>query len=96
MIVVSRSICTCGRCGRKVEIEWDLDPIDSYEKDMGVNTDYESIEKVVCEQCGNVMIAKLWAAEYPPGTLEDCAVTFERDDSEGSTVEKPRIEFFDL
>lgn len=105
MIEVSKSICICGRCGAKMEMEWDLDPINSYEKEiyinsyeksMGIATDYESVETIVCQQCGNIIIAKLWAAEYPPGTLEDCAVTFERDDSEGSTVEKPRIEFFDL
>ena len=30
MIEVSKSICICGRCGAKMEMEWDLDPINSY------------------------------------------------------------------
>lgn len=96
MIVVSKSICMCGRCGTKVEIEWDLEPTDSYEKDMGINTDYESVQEVLCEGCGNVIEARLWAIEYPPGTLEDSDVFVEKDASEKSVVEKPRIEFFDL
>ena len=96
MILISKSLCICGKCGTKIEIEWDLEPTDSYEKDMGINTDYESIEEVVCEECGNVITARLWAIEYPPGTLEDSDVVVEGDEVNKSVVEKPHIEFFDL
>ena len=96
MIVVSNSVCICGRCGTAAEIEWDLEPIDSYEKDMGINTEYESMQEALCEKCGNRIEARLLATEYPPGTLENSDVIIDKDESGESRVEKPRIEFFDL
>ncbi len=96
MIIVTKSEGTCGKCGAKLEVEWDLDWVHSYEKDMGLNSYYESDVQVVCEKCGNVIAAKLYASEYPEGTLENSKVTIEGDASGKSTLEKPNIEFYDL
>ena len=35
MIIISKSPGTCGCCGAGLEVEWDLDLIDYYEKDGG-------------------------------------------------------------
>lgn len=96
MILVSKSFCICGRCGKKTEIEWDLEPTYSCEKDMGVYTDYESEEEVVCEECGNTIVAMLRVSEYPQGTLERSVVDIQNDETRKSVIEKPHIEFFDL
>lgn len=33
MIIISKSLGTCGCCGAGLEVEWDLDLIDYYEVD---------------------------------------------------------------
>ena len=47
MIIISKSPGTCGCCGAGLEVEWDLDLIDYYEKDGGICNFYESDVDVV-------------------------------------------------
>lgn len=96
MIIISKSPGTCGCCGAGLEVEWDLDLIDYYEKDGGICNFYESDVDVVCPKCGNHISAKLRAIEYPEGILEDSGVKIRSDESGKSHIEEPSIDFFDL
>lgn len=71
MIIVSKSTVVCGVCGAKSVIEWDLDIIDSYKKNMGINSEYLSEITIECEKCGNMISTRLRATEYPEGVLEN-------------------------
>ncbi|MBD5546155.1 MAG: hypothetical protein HDQ97_01915 [Lachnospiraceae bacterium] len=96
MIIIGKSLGTCGSCGAGLEVEWDLDLINDYEKDGRICNFYESGVDVVCPKCGNHIEAKLWAIEYPEGVLEDSGVSIRSDESGKSHIEEPLIEFFDL
>lgn len=54
MVLVSKSRGICGGCGKRIEIEWDLDLIDSYRRENGISNIYESYESWECDKCGNV------------------------------------------
>lgn len=96
MIIISKSPGTCGFCGADLEVEWDLDLIDFYEKDGGVCNIYQSEVDTICPKCENRILAKLRAIEYPEGVLEDSSVRIMGDESGKSSIEKPQIDFFDL
>ncbi len=96
MIIISKSPGICGACGSKLEVEWDLDLIDYYVKAEGIRNLYESDVDIVCPECGNFISAKLFAAEYPEGVLENSNVIIEKDETQKSQIEKPSIAFFDL
>lgn len=96
MIIISKSPGTCGTCGANLEVEWDLDLIDYYEKDGGICNFYESDVEIVCPKCENHILARLRAIEYPEGVLEDSGVKIKEDGAGRSCIEEPQIEFFDL
>lgn len=35
MIKIEKSLCHCGKCSARFEVEWDVDYISSYERSMG-------------------------------------------------------------
>ena len=100
MIIVSKSKGICGRCGAPVEIEWDPDIVSSHEKNMGIESEYQSEEETGCANCGNLIRARLSFWEHPEGQLEICndIEVFATKDSDGekTVLEKPTIDFFDL
>ena len=96
MILVSKSKGLCGGCGNEIEIEWDLDLIDSCKKAEGVSSNYESCENWECDACGNILKARLWMVEYPEGVVEDCGVDIVEEQEGNSFVEVPDIQLFDL
>ena len=55
MILVSKSNGICGGCGEQIEMEWDLDLVDSQKKAEGISSNYESCESWRCEVCGNIL-----------------------------------------
>lgn len=96
MIIVSNSKVKCGACGLHLEVEWDLDLVQSYKQNEEVCCLYESEEKLVCSKCGNTIVAKLFVREYPIGVLDETSVAIMSDDSGKSVIEKPMIEMYDL
>ena len=95
MIFVGESTVTCRKCGTPWKIEWDLDWVDSYEKEMGINSTYESERTIICDKCGECFSATLWVSEYPEGVLEEATATVYYDEEERS-IDPPKVEFFDL
>lgn len=98
MVVVEKSLCRCGKCNSSFEVEWELEYIDSRERDMGEECVYSGQIDVTCLQCGNVISAQLHVVEFPIGQIE-VREMFGLHDSEGtgnSSVEKPLINCFDL
>ena len=96
MILVSKSNGICGGCGEQIEIEWDLDLVDSEKKAEGVSSNYESCESWECAVCGNVVKARLWMIEYPEGVIKECGVEIIEEDRENSFVGLPIIQLYDL
>ncbi|MCH5248858.1 MAG: hypothetical protein J1E98_02945 [Lachnospiraceae bacterium] len=96
MFFVSESIRICGKCGTPKKIEWDLDVVDSYEKDLGINNIYASEKEIVCEKCGSRILATFRVSEYPEGILEDKEVYINYDEAGGSQIVSPEVEFYDL
>lgn len=95
MIIVSKSKVRCDKCKEDYDVEWDLELVESTEKQMGYNNLYVSEIVAECPYCGEKMNLELQASEYPEGTLEYMQI---KGDSLHShpMVEEPEIRFYDL
>lgn len=98
MVEVKKSICYCGKCGAKFDVEWELEVLDVTEAPMGERIEYICDIECECLNCENVISASLYVSEYPVGAVEFAEVRdiTDSEDSDNSTIEIPRIAFFDL
>lgn len=100
MIMISKSQGVCGNCGAIFEVDWDPDMLSSYERNMGIESEYCDEEEVICKNCGNHIGARLSFWEYPVGVLSICndieVSETKNDNMHPTIIEKPSIAFYDL
>lgn len=98
MVKVNASKCICGVCKTEFQVDWEITCIDSFEREMGEETEYEGIADVNCPNCGNRISGELQFWEYPVGALNLCEIRLVRDsaDSEETSIETPDVYFYDL
>ena len=99
MIRIDSSKVHCGNCHKTFPGNWELDIIDSHEREMGEETEYEGVLEEICPYCGNNISGKLHAYEYPVGNIDEAQIQVEcsdtRDTSQ-SRIDNPQITLFDL
>lgn len=103
MININDSECTCGNCGSKLEITWEITDASTSEKEngMGPDTVYYCEGSGVCPDCGNVITAEMTFEEYPEGSIEiepeitDVSET-DNDTDNQSIVEAPDLLIDDM
>lgn len=99
MVKISDSVCVCGKCKAKCEMEWEIEDIYTQERGMGEENQYACQGNAVCTDCGNEIIAGLEFYEYPVGVLNNMGgITYITDShgTEASEVETPSVHFYDL
>ncbi|WP_155832002.1 hypothetical protein [Butyrivibrio sp. WCD2001] len=94
MVTLDSSQCKCGRCGKILDISWEIDSVDSREKNMGSESYYSASTNVICPECGNEINCSIQFVEYPDGVLEVPPKVIEISDDR-SELETPRVSFGD-
>lgn len=67
----------CENCGMRIPLYMDLECIGSYERRMGPEMEHVAFYDDRCPECGEEIMVKIEAWEYPEGQLNDCYVTME-------------------
>lgn len=79
-------IFDCNKCGKRhiydeEELEMDFELVATYERNMGHENEYQSIEYLDCDECGNIINVMLRVWEYPVG-----AHNYNDIDIDGATI----------
>lgn len=98
MIRIDKSKCRCGKCNEYFDVEWDVDYIDSNERNMGEECEYRGENEFECPKCNNIIHGELIVYEYPVGCLNYKKIESVYDSFETgmSEFEEPFIVFYDL
>lgn len=59
----------CRSCGVQINIDLDLECVSTYERQMGMELEYEAICESECLNCGADILVRVQAWEYPVGVL---------------------------
>ena len=78
----------CEHCGYATAFTFDLKCISTYNRNMGMELEYEAIYEDDCSRCGSELTVILRAWEYPEGTLNDVYLTLNGCNSH----DKPMVE----
>ncbi|BFK61974.1 hypothetical protein I260019D6_12830 [Dorea longicatena] len=70
MELIRPIIVRCNKCNEIIEVDTDLDAIDSKERQMGAEVLYTSEIEDECPKCGNAINIELKVWEYPAGAVE--------------------------
>lgn len=98
MVRVKNSDCHCGKCGNTFSIRWDLEIVNTTERQMGKEVEYLGETKCTCPDCGNTITGVLSVFEYPTGCLNMKEIKDVTDsyNTADSTISEPAVAFFDL
>ncbi len=59
----------CETCGNEMELDLELECISTYERQMGMELEYEAVCEGECDECGDEFLVRIQAWEYPVGIL---------------------------
>ena len=70
MRIVKPAVVQCKKCFEIIEIDADLNVVESDEKSMGQEIGYSSEVEDECPVCGNMIKIKMDVWEYPIGLID--------------------------
>lgn len=74
-----------------MESDMDFDCVDSDEREMGTESEYEGVLDTKCDECGNEISLKINIWEYPVGAFND----WEHEEDGATILEEPTVTFLE-
>lgn len=86
MFLKTPLITQCLECQNIIEVEGDMDCVDTDDRSMGTEYEFESIIEDNCPCCGNPLYVKISVWEYPQGMINDYDI-----DIDGAEIITPPV-----